>query len=161
MTTTDSYPILRLPPRIKILEALGCIADGRIKMLSDREALVISSEGTRKYYVYVDLERGLAYSNDNGTKFKKYIGYPIIAFLMLRNAVTFDENLARSLSGIPWKKLNETYKRYSIVETIILQEVKSKGINESFIQEFVDRVIKELAQLKLRYIEMASPDDLL
>jgi len=40
---------LRLPPRIKVLEALGAISDGRIEVLNDKEAIVRSSDGTRMY----------------------------------------------------------------------------------------------------------------
>jgi hypothetical protein len=57
---------MRLPPRIKILEALSAIADGRIKLLSEKDAEVVSSDGARTYRVYVDLGRRAAYSDDTG-----------------------------------------------------------------------------------------------
>lgn len=154
MTLYGEDIILKLPPKIKILEALGCIGDRRIQLLNDKEAYIASSEYTKNYYVYVDLDSRTVFSDDNGTKFRKYVGYPVIAFLMLRGVLPFDENLAKALAGIPWKRLNETYKSYHVVEKIVLQKVKSAGIEEAYVQDFTENVLKKLALLKLRYAEL-------
>jgi hypothetical protein len=133
---------LKLPPRIKVLEALGAIADGRIAKVDDHY-IVTSSEGDRKYTVKVEGEK--VFSDDNGTKFRNYIGYPIIAVLMLEGKLPFDKRISEALKGIDWKKLNETYKNYSIVERIIKEKVsKEKGINESEIDGIIESVLNEL-----------------
>jgi len=142
---------LALPPRIKVLEALGSLADGRIRAVGDAEATVISSMGDRSYRVYVDLARGVAYSDDNGTKYRGYVGYPIIAFLMLKGVLPVDRRMAEALKGIPWKTLNERYKRYAIVESIVKEEVAKRGVSSRELDDFVDGVLKRLAQLQLRY----------
>ena len=144
---------LRLPPRIKILEALGAIADDRIKLLNDRKARVVSSDGSREYSVYVDLEKGVAYSSDNGTKLRGYIGYPIIAFLMLKGALPYDPDIAKAMKGIPWRMLNERYRRYAIVETIVKEKARKMGIDPRYIDGFVDKVMERLKELRLRYVE--------
>jgi len=66
---------LREPPRIKVLEAAGAIADGRVHLAKgltpDRlDATVVSSEGDRRYRVVVVKEGGgyRVYSDDNGTR---------------------------------------------------------------------------------------------
>ncbi len=66
-------PVVKLrspPPKIKVLEALGAIVDGRIKQVGEGDYVVVSSDGYRKYSVHVDLERGIADSTDNGTTYK-------------------------------------------------------------------------------------------
>ncbi|MEM1610251.1 MAG: hypothetical protein QXQ57_01225 [Sulfolobales archaeon] len=141
---------LKTPPRIKVLEALGAIADGRIKITSDKEAIVISSEGDRSYRVYVDLEKRIADSNDNGTTYRGYIGYPIIAFLMLRGAIPFRSDIAEALKGIRWRYLNEKYKSYSAVESIIYRDLKAKSIDVGEVNRYVEEVIKALSSLGLR-----------
>lgn len=146
---------LRLPPRIKVLEALGAIADERIKLLSDKKARVVSSDGSREYSVYVDLEKGVAYSSDNGTRLRGYVGYPIIAFLMLRGILPYDPDIAKAMKGVPWRMLNERYKRYSIVESIVKERAKKMGIDPSYVDGFVDRVMEELRRIRLRYVERA------
>ncbi|MEM4474885.1 MAG: hypothetical protein QW405_00545, partial [Fervidicoccaceae archaeon] len=76
----SSTRTLAPPPPIKVLEALSAIADGRVKIIDEKRARVSSSDGTRIYEIYLDLEQGLAYSTDNGTLLRGYVGYPLIAF---------------------------------------------------------------------------------
>ncbi|MCS7364850.1 MAG: hypothetical protein NDF54_05370 [archaeon GB-1867-035] len=141
--------ILSPPPRIKVLEALGCIADNRIEFLKDKYAKVTSSLGTREYDVYVDLNRGVAYSSDNGTTYRNYIGYPIISFLMLKNTLPFNKKIAEALKGIPWKTLNEKYKKYALVEREILKMLKEKGISRKEVNEFIKTVMEKLREMKI------------
>ncbi len=145
--------ILALPPRIKVLEALGAIADGRIRVINDRMCKVRSSMGDKEYTVYLDIERGLVYSNDNGTMHRNYIGYPIIAFMMVKRIIPLDEKLAKALSGIEWKVLNERYKKYVIVERMVKSIAKSRGIDEKYIDEYIDRVMKLLSKYRLQKLE--------
>ncbi len=145
----DMSGYLRRPPRIKILEALGAIADDRIKIIDDRRAEVISSDGTRRYTVIVDYDKRRVYSNDNGTKLRGYIGYPIIAFLMKKGILPYDERLAQALKGIPWKKLNEKYKKYAIVEEIVKRKTLEKGVMPVELDQFVEKSMRILRSIKL------------
>lgn len=144
---------LSLPPRIKVLEALGSIADGRVKLVGEKEAVVVSSMGDRQYTVYVDVEKGEAFSDDNGTRFRGYVGYPIIAVLMLKGALPYDEKLAKALAGLPWKELNERFKRYAVVEELVRKEALKKGVERKVLDSFVSSVLNRLAELRLRYVE--------
>lgn len=146
--------LLRMPPRIKVLEALGSIADNRIHKIDDKHYEVISSDGTRKYRVYVDLETRRVYSDDNGTKLRGYVGYPIIAILMLNGKLPYDERLANALKGIPWKKLNETYKKYAIVENIVKEKARRKGVSSDEIDAFIRDVLAKLRSMQLYYEEL-------
>ncbi len=144
--------ILRLPPRIKVLEALGSIADGRIKIVCSDKALVVSSSGEKTYTVIVR-DDGRVYSNDNGTYYRGYVGYPIIAFLMIKKKLPFDQRIAEALKGIPWKELNEMYKRYAIVEEIVLKRAEERGVSRRTVLDFVNIVLKKLSTLRLIYDE--------
>jgi len=112
-----------MPPDIKVLEAAGAIGDGRItlKRMNRRiTAVVRSSMGDRSYNVVVVTPQDsfnqvfYVYSNDNGTRFRGYIGYPIIAVLMLAGLLPRNPKLEEGLKGIRWKELNERYKKYNI-----------------------------------------------
>lgn len=140
---------LTIPPRVKVLEALGAIADGRVKVLSDKRCEVASSEGSRVYEVYVDLEKGLAYSNDNGTMYRNYIGYPILSFLMLKNVVPFDNEVAVKLKDIRWKTLNENYKKYSLVEEHVKRLFVTRGGDLGKLEKLVNEVMASLKNLNL------------
>jgi len=143
---------LRLPPRIKVLEALGAIADGRIKIIDGYRAQVVSSEGDRIYDVYVDVSKGQAYSNDNGTKYRGYVGYPIIALLMIKGVIPFYRDVAEALKGIPWRELNEKYKKYAIVESIVKDIARKRGISPSYIDLVISRVLSTLKTLRLKLL---------
>jgi hypothetical protein len=130
------------------------VADGSIKPKSDKEATVISSDEQREYSVFLDLERGIATSTDNGTKFRGYIGYPIIAFLMLKGALPYDEEMASKLEGIKWRYLNEKYKSYRIVEKIVIEEFVKRGGDREKLEALVKQVME-----KLEKMELFSPEE--
>ena len=137
----------RLPPRIKVLEALGCLADGRVQVVGDREARVVGSDGTRVYRVVWDGGLGIT-SNDNGSVYKGYLGYPAIAFLMLKGVLPYDEKLAEALKGIPWRELNERFRSYAATESYVRELLASKGISWAYVEAFIDKVLEEIKRLK-------------
>lgn len=143
---------MRLPPRIKVLEALSAIADGRIRKVGGHY-VVVSSDGSRNYVVYVDRDRGLVYSNDNGTMYRGYVGYPIISVLMMMGVLSFDKELSDGLKGIPWRELNEKYKNYSMVMEVIRGKVGEA--KWPLYEKFINKVMDELGRLNLRLMEKA------
>lgn len=145
----------KLPPEIKVLEALGAIGDGRIE-LTPYGAKVVSSEGDRVYTVRFDEKNWAIGSTDNGSVFRGYYGYPIIAFLMLKGYLPLRRDLAEALKGIPWKRLNERYKRYWIVEKIVLDELAEKGFDREEVKKYVKEVLSRLKELKLGRLELGQ-----
>ncbi|OYT40905.1 MAG: hypothetical protein B6U89_00760 [Desulfurococcales archaeon ex4484_58] len=148
--------ILRKPPRIKVLEAIGCIGDERIKVLDDERARVVSSMGDREYYVVVKKKNEneyLVYSSDNGTIYRGYIGYPIIAFLMLRGEIPIDRDVMKAMTGVPWKELNERYRKYSIVENIVMDRAERIGVSREVINDYINIVMKKLGIKKFYFDE--------
>ena len=142
--------ILNLPPRVKFLEALGALADGRVEVMNDKEALVRSSEGDRVYKVYVDADKGIAFSDDNGTVHRNYVGYPIVALLIRQGRLPYDGELAEALKGLRWRELNETYKNYRRVEEEVKKMVGERGIQPSRVDEYISKSREALAKLRLR-----------
>ncbi|QKR00436.1 hypothetical protein GWK48_08670 [Metallosphaera tengchongensis] len=140
---------LKQPPRIKVLEALGAIADGRVKKMGDRY-VVVSSEGDKKYTVVI--EEGKVSSDDNGTKYRNYVGYPIIAALMMEGRLPFDQRISQALHGVPWRRLNEQMKDYSKVEEVVLSQVEKKGITREEVNGFVDAVMENVRKLRLNKV---------
>ena len=143
---------LKLPPKIKVLEAISAIADNRIKILNDYEAIVESSDRSRVYRVYVNLSSREVDSTDNGTRLRNYVGYPIIAFLMIKGVLPLDKELLEYFKGIPWKKLNEEFKSYEKVLNYIKSEVESKGLPFSKVEKYMTLVLNKLKMLNLKKI---------
>jgi len=143
---------LRRPPKIKVLEAAGAIADGRIQQVSEKWFKVRSSEGDKIYSVYVNMDSNEACSTDNGTKYRGYVGYPIISVLMMEGVLPYREDVAKALAGIDWKALNEKYKKYAIVEEEVKKIASQKGVPEDVIEGFKNDVYARLKSLKIRFV---------
>jgi len=141
-----------MPPKMKILEALGTIADERIKVKGSK-ATVQSSMHEKDYSVTYDEKKKAIMSNDNGSFYKGYLGYPSIAFLMVKGILPYDKDIAESLRDIKWKELNEKFKNYFKVEIIIKAIAARKGVKQNYIDEFVAKVLKEIEKLKLKKLE--------
>ena len=143
--------MFKMPPKVKVLEALGAIGDKRIK-LEGNKAIVKSSTGEREYRVYYYPKKNAAWSTDNGTRFRKYVGYPIISVLMLKKILPFNQRFAKALSGIPWKKINDKFKRdYDKTMEYAYEHAEKKGIRKKDLEKFVGEVMRELKNLKLKF----------
>lgn len=137
----------KVPPRVKVLEALGAVGDGRIIFTGEREAQVTGSDGSRVYRVVWDGGLGIS-SNDNGSVYKGYLGYPSIAFLMLKGVLPFDQRLADGLKGIPWREINEKFKNYRDTEMYVKQVLEERGFNWGYVNAFVEKVLSEIKRLR-------------
>lgn len=148
-----SVEVWKLPPRVKVLEALGCIGDGRIEFTGEREARVVGSDGQRVYRVVWDGKLGIA-SNDNGSVYRGYLGYPSIAFLMLKGVLPFDAKLAEALKGIPWRELNEKFKSYRDTENYVKDVLRQRGVSWAYVEAFVSKVLGEIERLRPYRIQL-------
>lgn len=104
------------PPKEKIYEALGALADERIEVYGN-SAKVYSSSRNKFYRVDYDPDTQSIMANDNASFYREYLGYPAIAFLMAIGELFYEPKVAELLKGIHWKDLNEKYK-HDFEETI-------------------------------------------
>lgn len=156
--------LLRKPPRIKYLEAAGALADGRVELLEDRSvedglrARITSSTGERVYRVALVFEDGSvrAYSDDNGTRFRGYVGYPILALLMIAGRIPRDPIVEEALKGIPWKRLNEKYKKYDLVIEEVERIAESRGVPGERLEDFMRRASRSLSTVRVYFDERLS-----
>ncbi|MCX8185209.1 MAG: hypothetical protein RMI56_04150 [Sulfolobales archaeon] len=145
-------PKLSIPPRVKVLEALGALADGRARRVQSDLFEVTSSDSSRTYRVYVKrvgLKEYIVCSTDNGTVYRGYVGYPIIAVMALNGYLSRDRDVEETLSGIPWRKLNEELRKYVLVESEALKIASSRGIDPRVVSSTVEKVIEELKKLTI------------
>ncbi len=147
---------LELPPDIKVLEAAGAIGDNRVRIMESNDkvvAEVASSDGDKVYKVVVAprSERTIiVYSDDNGTRFRGYIGYPIIALLMLRNILPRNKKLEDALRGVKWRQLNRRFKKYQLTKEYVLKRATTvMPVDE--INEYVRKVMARLRAYSIIY----------
>ncbi|MBI5220265.1 MAG: hypothetical protein HY978_00305 [Candidatus Liptonbacteria bacterium] len=142
----------KMPPKIKIYEALGCIADGRITVTGNT-ATVRSSNGRKTYTVAYDPEQNAIMANDNGSYWQGYLGYPAIAFLLKQGVIPYRPQIAVVLAGIPWKEINTRFKNdHTRTEAYVLERAGQLGISPIAIREEIDRILAALAKLELQIL---------
>jgi len=139
----------KLPPKIKIYEALGCIGDKRIEV-SGNEAKVFSSSRGKFYSVKHSEENNAIMCNDNGSYWQGYLGYPSIAFLMLKGRIKFNQESAEAFKDIEWKDLNTKFKRdYWKTEEFALEKAKEKGLDVNKLLEDINNIYEQIKKLEL------------
>ncbi len=139
----------KIPILEKIYEAYSAIADNRVKLLADK-TLVTSSDNAKTYTIVFDGETYI--SNDNMSYFKQTIGYPIIATMMLKNELVYNNDVAKLFANINWKKINTEHKNnYVLTASLILDELKNKGENINLIKEETQRVYNQIKLLRFEY----------
>lgn len=116
-------------PVIKIYEALGAVADGRVEVDGDT-ARVASSDRAKTYDVRHDPAAGSITANDNGSYWQGYLGYPGIAYLMECGVLAYDSGLTAGLAGVPWKELATEYRNdWAKVEKHVREDLAAKGVD--------------------------------
>ncbi len=139
----------KLPPKIKVYEALGAIGDGRVHVVGNT-AKVYSSSGNKYYDVTYDATTQAIMTNDNGSYWQGYLGYPAIAFLCLKKNVVYDEKLSKALAGIHWKDINTQFKNdFDKTEKYIIEKLLTRGWIETAISEEIHSVQKQIEKLEL------------
>lgn len=136
----------KVPPRIKIHEALGAIGDKRVE-INGNTAKVHSSSGNKFYTVQYGSEKHTIMSNDNGSYWKGYLGYPAISFLMLIGKVPYMEEQAKALAGIHWKDINTKFKNDFNKTLAYIHDVqKKKEINVEELEKEIDEIFTHLSK---------------
>lgn len=148
----------KAPPPIKVYEALGCIADKRI-VEEEGEIRVYSSSRNKYYVIYYDEKNNAIVSNDNGSYYVGYVGYPAIAYLMLKEKLSFNQKYADALKHIHWKDLNTKFNNdYFLVEEYIHKHHLQKyNISIKEFKNFIEKVLEEIQILQLQKLSFSSP----
>ena len=126
------------------------MADGRVKLKGGETAEVLSSDRTKTYIVEWSADLRRITSNDNASYWQGYIGYPIIAVLMVLGRLDFDETVAQALSGIAWKQMNRRFRNDydKAVESVLLNLDVESGLRQTVASE-VDKIFSQIETLDL------------
>ena len=138
------------PPIAKVYEALSAVADGRVKLIGDMTAQVVSSGGEKIYTVKWSPDGREITSNDNATRWQGYLGYPIIAVLLLMDRLPYDPGVAQWLTGVKWHDLNAQYKRnYDAAVDLVLEGLRQRGVDVLAVRAEAVRIHQALVGLGL------------
>lgn len=142
------------PPRAKVYEAFSALADGRVRLTGPGEAAVVSSNGDKTYTVEWadDGAGGLSVTaDDNASYWQGYVGYPIIAALLLLGRLHADGEVVAPLAGLDWHALNTRFRRdYEAAVAHVLGELRERGVDTAAITRAADDVLAQLGALALQ-----------
>lgn len=142
----------KLPPIIKIYEALGALGDGRVRV-SGNSASVSSSSGRKSYRVDFDPASNSIMANDNGSYWQGYLGYPSMAFLMATGRLKFDRRLTEALKNIPWKDINTKFKNdYEKTGRHVSSLLSEKGIGPQEERGAIDDILRQVKALAMNML---------
>lgn len=138
----------KMPPLIKVYEALGALGDGRVRILDEEHAQVTSSEGDKTYQVETRHDGREVSSNDSASYWQGYVGYPAIAVLLRRGLIAIPAKATQALAGIPWNELNRRFKRdYSKTLAEVEGKLKQAGYDPDAILAEANAVLEALRSL--------------
>lgn len=142
----------KVPPKIKVYEALGAVGDQRVHSKGNT-AKVYSSSGKKFYIVTFDPKSNAIMTNDNGSYWQGYLGYPAIAFLFLKGILKTDKALAQALAGIHWKDINTRFKNdFTKTEVYVLEKLAKTGWNKGNVETEVHGLLQQIEKLNLVHL---------
>lgn len=144
---------MKFPPIEKIPEAYTAIEDNRVVLHVDY-ATVLSSTKEKEYLI--KWKDNLYYSNDSSTYWQGYVGYPVIAVLMLQNRLPLNREVSKYFKGINWNQLNKENKR----EYHKSLEQALTNIPEDVRKSIDDEMKKVLEEIKKLDIELTKKKSL-
>lgn len=150
----------KIPPPIKVYEAIGAVGDGRVRAIDDARARainhdapparweVVSSDAAKTYSVEISADGRELSSNDNASYWQGYLGYPAIAVLIARGTLPASAEATRALAGIPWKELNRSFKNdYTRTTAEVARIVAERGGDFEAIRAEAAAILEALADL--------------
>ena len=141
----------KLPPRAKVFEAFTAVADGRVRLTGPGSATVSSSRGDREYDVEWSDDGRTVTANDNASYWQGYVGYPILAVLLVRGELRVDASAVTAMGGIPWHELNKRFKReYEAAIALVLSDLAACGADTALVEREVAAVLEQLGALGLQ-----------
>ncbi len=141
----------KLPPRAKVFEAFTAVADGRVRLTGPGSATVDSSSGDKAYAVEWSEDGRVVAANDNASYWQGYLGYPILAVLLVRGVLRADRTVVGALAGVPWHDLNQRFKRdYEAAVAHVLGGLAARGGDPALVEREVAAVLDQLTALGLQ-----------
>jgi hypothetical protein len=137
-----------MPPIVKVYEAIGAIADGRVEDSGKGGAQVASSDGARRYDVEIGRDGREVSSNDNASFWQGYLGYPAIAVLIGRGLYTPDERTFEALRGIPWREINQRLRNdWDKTVAEVERQAAARGFDIDKIRADAEAIMAALVKL--------------
>lgn len=144
----------KLPPKVKIIEALSAVADERIiveDLLSKEWKCNSASSPWKVYKVFCNEKENTISSNDSWSINQQFLWYPSIAFLLKIWKIKYKESILEMLKDIDWIKIkSQVNKDYESSFRLVLWNLHIAWYNvDNFISE-IDNIYDQISELHLK-----------
>ncbi len=146
----------KLPPKVKIIEALSVVADERITIedLLSKEWKCISSSTPWKVYkiIYNEKENQIS-SNDSWSMNQGFLWYPAIAFLLKIWKLKYEEPILEMVKDTDWIKIKWlVHKDYESSYRLILWNLHMQWYNVDYFISQIENIYNKISQLHLEHL---------
>ena len=146
----------KLPPKIKIIEALSAVADNRILVedLLSKEWKCYSASSPWKVYkvLYSEKENTIS-SNDSWSTNQWFLWYPAIAFLLKIWKIKYDDSILKMVKEINRVNIKEKVRKdYESSYRLILWNLHMQWYNVDYFISQVDNICNQISELKLKHL---------
>lgn len=144
----------KLPPKIKIIEALAAVADDRVisdDLLTNEWKCYSVSTPWKTYTILYDDKTGVISSNDSWSVNQSFLWYPAVAFLLKIWKLKYDRDVLAMLQNIDWLKMKvQVNKDYESLFRLLLGNLHINWYNVDYLIAQVDQIYGQLHDLHLK-----------
>ncbi len=146
----------KLPPKIKIIEALSAVADNRIlveDLLSKEWKCYSASSPWKVYKVLYNEKENTISSNDSWSTNQWFLWYPAIAFLLKIWKIKYDDSILKMVKEIDRVNIKEKVRKdYESWYRLILWNLHMQWYNVDYFISQVDNIYNQISELKLKHL---------
>lgn len=144
----------RLPPKVKIIEALSAVADERIivdDLLTSEGKCFSASNQWKIYEIHYNDEENTISSNDNWSIEQQFLWYPSIAFILKIWKIKYDESILEIMENIDWLKMKEQVnKDHESLYRLVLWNFHMAWYNVDYFVSQVEYIYDQISELHLK-----------
>lgn len=146
----------KLPPKVKIIEALSVVADDRIiiqDLLSKEWKCKSSSTPWKTYRILYNEKENSIISNDSWSTNQWFLWYPAIAFLLKIWKLKYDESILKMVKNTDWIKIKWlVHKDYESSYRLILWNLHLQWFNVDYFISQIENIYNQISELHLEHL---------
>ena len=145
----------KLPPKVKIIEALSAVADERIiieDLLSKEWKCSSASSPWKVYKILYNEKENTISSNDSWSINQWFLWYPAIAFLLKIWKLQYDEKIHKMLTDMNRIDIKEKVRKdYESMFRLVLWKLHMQWFNVDYFISQVDYIYNQISELHLKH----------
>ena len=146
----------KLPPKVKIIEALSAVADERIiveDLLSSEWKCSSASNPWKIYKILYNEKENTISSNDNWSINQWFLWYPSIAFLIKIWKLDYDKSILNMLDEMDWKKMKvQVNKDNESLYRLVLWNLYIKWCDVDYFVSQIEYIYNQISEFHLEHL---------